>query len=353
MNRVPHGGAQATELAKHGLGVDDVLDLSANLHPDGPDPAVLDAVRSAPLDRYPDAEAIPLRDAIAAAHGLDPATVLPVPGGTAGIHLVARALLRPGDRTVVVTPAFGEYAAAARTAGASVIEVPATPPAFALDTSTLPRAALTFLCVPDNPTGRDLTREDVMRAVEATGGMVVLDAAYEPFTDRPAFATDLAQRTAEVIAVHSMTKLHAVPGLRLGYLVATPPVIARLAALQHAWPLDAPSIAAGVVAAAQHEARRARLGMMRKTRERLRAHWEGTGLTVAPGAANFLLVRVGDAKRVREALLDHRIVVRDASSFGLPEWVRIAVPPEEFGDELAAALVVVSVREAAEDQPSA
>lgn len=351
MNGVPHGGVQAAELASHGLSVDDVLDLSANLHPDGPDPAVLEAVRSVPLDRYPDAKALPLRDAIAAAHGLDPTTVLPVPGGTAGIHLVARALLRPGDRAAVVTPAFGEYAAAARIAGASVIEVPATPPAFTLDTSALPRAALTFLCVPDNPTGRDFTREDVMRAVEATGGTVVLDAAYEAFADRPAFASDLAQQTAEVIAVHSMTKLHAVPGLRLGYLVAAPPVIARLGAFQHAWSLDAPSIAAGIVAAAQHDARRARLGPMRETRERLRAHWEAAGLAVAPGATNFLLVRVGDAKRVREALFEHRIVVRDASSFGLPEWVRIAVPREEFRGELAAAVVAVTAPAAAGDQP--
>lgn len=347
MSGVPHGGAQEAELAAHGLRAEDVLDLSANLHPDGPDRAVVEAARSAPLDRYPHPGALPLRGAIAAAHGLDRLTVLATPGGTAGIHLVARTLLRPGDRATVVAPAFGEYAAAARHAGATVTEVRAAPPAFALDTGALPRAALTFLCAPDNPTGRDLTREEVVRAVEATGGTVVLDAAYEAFAGRAPFASDLARSDARVVAVHSMTKLHAVPGLRLGYVVAAPPLIARLSAAQHAWALDAPSIAAGVVAAAQHEARRARLASMRETREWLRAHWEGQGLAVAPGAANFLLVRVGDAARVREALLAHRIVVRDASSFGLPEWVRVAVPPVASVDELAAAVVAVAVRGAA------
>jgi histidinol-phosphate/aromatic aminotransferase/cobyric acid decarboxylase-like protein len=112
-------------------------------------------------------------------------------------------------------------------------------------------------------------------------------------------------------------------------------------------------MAAGVVAATQHETRRARLAPMRKTRERLRAHWEAAGLTVTPGAANFLLVRVGDGKRVREALFEHRIVVRDASSFGLTEWVRIAVPPEGFGDEVTAALIAVTARGAVEDQSPA
>ena len=348
MSGVMHGGAQEAELAAHGLRAEDVLDLSANLHPDGSDLAVIQAARSAPLDRYPHPEALPLRDAIAVAHGLDPATVLPTPGGTAGVHLVARALLRPNDRVTVVMPAFGEYAAATRNAGAMVTEVQTAPPAFALDTRALPRAALTFLCAPDNPTGRDLSREEVMRAVEATGGTVVLDAAYEAFADRAPFASDVARSNANVVAVHSMTKLHAVPGLRLGYVVATPPLIARLSASQHAWALDAPSIAAGVVAAAQHEARRARLGPMRETREWLRAHWEAEGLTVAPGAANFLLVRVGDAARVREGLLAHRIVVRDASSFGLPEWVRVAMPPAESVDEVAAAVVAVAVRGAAD-----
>ncbi len=346
MSGVTHGGASDAELAAHGLRAEDVLDLSANLHPDGPDPAVVEAARVVRLDRYPHPEALPLRAAIAAAHGLDPATVLPTPGGTAGIHLAAHALLQPGDRATVVAPAFGEYAAAARHAGATVVEVRATPPTFALDTGALPRAALTFLCAPDNPTGRDLTREDVTHAAEVTGGTVLLDAAYEAFAARVPFASDLARSSANVIAVHSMTKLHAVPGLRLGYIVAAPPLVARLSAGQHAWALDAPSIAAGVVAAAQHDARRARLAVMRETREWLRAYWEREGLAVAPGAANFLLVRTGDAARVRESLLAHRIVVRDASSFGLPEWIRVAVPPVALCGEVAAAVVAVAIESA-------
>lgn len=339
MSGVVHGGAQDAELAALGLSALDILDLSANLHPDGADPAVIEAARTARLDRYPHAEALPLREAIARAHGLDPATVLPTPGGTAAIHLLARALLKTGDRAAVVPPAFGEYAAAACAAGATVIEALVTPPSFHLDVAVLPRVDVTFLCVPDNPTGRDLTHTEVLQAAEVSGGMVVIDAAYEPFADRAPFASDLARTNANVVAVHSMTKLHAVPGLRLGYVVAAPPVIALLASLQHSWALDAPSIAAGVVAVSQHEARRAALASMRQTREVLRAHWEAAGLDVAPGVANFLLVRVGDASRVRTALLAHRIVVRDASSFGLAEWVRVAVPPAARCDEVASAFL--------------
>lgn len=344
MSEVEHGGAQDAELAALGLTALDVLDLSANLHPDGPDPRVIEAGRSAALDRYPHPRALPLRVAIARAHGLDPATVLPTPGGTAAIHLVARALLGSADRATVIAPAFGEYAAAASAAGAAIVEVTPAPPTFTLDIDRLPRAAVTFLCVPDNPTGRDLSRADMLRAVEVTGGAVVIDAAYEPFAGRAPFASDLARGDAKVVAIHSMTKLHAIPGLRLGYIVAAPALIAQFSALQHSWALDAPSIAAGIEAAGQHEARRAALGTMRLTREWLRGRWVEAGLAVAPGLANFLLVRVGAGGRVREALLDQRIVVRDASSFGLPEWIRVAIPPEARGEVLASAVVSAAAK---------
>ncbi len=143
---VVHGGADDAELAAHGLRAEDVLDLSANLHPDGPHPAVIEAARSAPLDRYPHAEALPLREAIAAAYHLDPVTVLPVPGGTAAIHLVARVLLKPDERAFVITPAFGEYAAAARSAGATVVEVRTPPPDFSINVNESPFTAVARTC---------------------------------------------------------------------------------------------------------------------------------------------------------------------------------------------------------------
>lgn len=84
------------------------------------------------------------------------------------------------------------------------------------------------------------------------------------------------------------------------------------------------------------------LTSMRDTREWLRARWEHAGLEVAPGAANFLLVRTGDALHTGEMLLTDRIVVRDASSFGLSEWIRIAVPPPAARDRVAAAVIAAS-----------
>lgn len=342
MSAVVHGGVQAEELRALGLDPSNVVDLSANLHPAGPDERVLAAARTTALDRYPPADAGPLRETIARAYGLDPACVLVTPGATAAIHLLARAFLREGDRCAILEPTFGEYAAAARAAGASPIEVRATPPAFDPPTEDerLEGAAMTVLCNPNNPTGRYLGRTEVER-LATRSRLLVLDVAYSDFV-RDAWDADALVGQHLVAVVHSMTKLHAIPGLRLGYIVATPAVIARVAALQPSWSIDAASHAAGLVAVDQRDARRAALATLPHTRDRVRSACEQAGWTVIRGHANFLLVHTGDGAASWLALLRGGFAVRDCASFGLPEWVRIAVPAEAHADALVEAIARVA-----------
>lgn len=130
-NRVVHGGLQEAEIRALGLDPAEVVDLSANLHPAGPDPEVLAAARGARLDRYPPADAAPLREAIAAMSDLDPTMVLPTPGATAALHLVAGVALDGGGSAIAFGPTFGEYAAATAGAGVSLTTFRAEPPEFA------------------------------------------------------------------------------------------------------------------------------------------------------------------------------------------------------------------------------
>jgi histidinol-phosphate/aromatic aminotransferase/cobyric acid decarboxylase-like protein len=335
MHAVVHGSVQDVELAALGLRREDVIDLSANLHPAGPDPAVIEAARAAALDRYPPPDAGPLREAIAAHHGLDPAMVLVTPGATAAIHLVARTLIEVGDAAAIFPPTFGEYRAALDLAGACVREHPAASPAFEVPVAAVEPAALAFLCRPNNPTGTALSGSDVTQLLDRlTGGTLVLDVAYAPFLDGEdgLDAHALMRSGAPVVAVHSMTKLHAIPGLRLGYVVANKATIARIEAAQPSWSIDAPAFDAGLVAIGQAEARRALLAELPATRDRMRAAFEAAGCATAPGRANFLLAEVGDASAARAALLRRGFAVRDCTSFGLPGWVRVAVPASPVGD---------------------
>lgn len=341
MVSVVHGGLDPREIAAMGLDPASVVDLSANLHRDGISPTVRAALESATWDRYPPADAAPLREAIAAHEGVPPEMVLPVAGATGGIHLLARCFA-PGQDVAVLGPTFGEYRAAIEAAGGRAIAIDAGPPAFAPPIDRIPRAALGFLCNPNNPTGAFLVRDEVERAATRLGGLLVLDVAYEPFTAPRWNPVDLVRAGVNVAVLRSMTKLHAMPGVRLGYLVASAEVIARLAALQPAWTLDAAAHAAGLVALTETEDRVTALDAMRATRDALRQSWQDAGLAVAPSQANFLTVRVGSALRVREDLARRGFLVRDCTSFGLPEWVRLSVPRSEQAERLAAALIAVT-----------
>lgn len=335
MSLVPHGGLRDEEARAAGVDPAAVIDLSTNLHPAGPHPAVVRAAAEAPIGRHPDPQATPLRAAIAALHGVDPTMVLVTAGATEAIYLVARTLLRPGDRATLFDPTFGEYAAAIRAAGATVVSQRAAPPAFAVDLPAVTSAPLAYLCQPNNPTGVYHAHPTVVDLLgRLAGGTLALDLTYEPFVEEAWDVHALVRAGAPVIAIHSLTKLHAIPGLRLGYAVAAPATVARLAAAIPPWTVDAPALAAGIVAVGQDEERRGALAAMWRTRERLRTAWEQQGLAVAPGRANFLLVRVGAADRLRAALLRRGFAVRDCASFGLPRWVRIAVPAAGEADRL-------------------
>src|SRR5690606_20066350 len=161
------------------------------------------------LDRYPSPDAAPLHEAIAAMSDLDPAMVLPTPGATAALHLVARVSLAGGGSAVTFGPTFGEYAAATAGAGVSLTTFRTEPPEFAppLDAEEVRDASITFVCQPNNPTGVYLDQPALTRLAEASH-LLVVDAAYNDFVRDAWDPDDLVREGLPVVVVHSLTKLH-------------------------------------------------------------------------------------------------------------------------------------------------
>jgi histidinol-phosphate/aromatic aminotransferase/cobyric acid decarboxylase-like protein len=340
MSAVVHGGLRADELAALGIDPVDVLDLSANLHPFGPHPHVLLTAREADLRHYPEAHAESLRTEIASRAGLDASQVLVTAGATDAIHLAARALLRPGDSCALWPPTFGEYTAAITAAGATAVEYRSEPPEFAprLDVAAAPLAMpLAILCNPNNPTGVYLERAQVEALHARLGGTLLLDVAYDPFVEDAWDADDLVRAGTDMLVVHSMTKLHAVPGVRIGYVTGAAERIAQLAALQPSWTVSATALAAGPAMLSVERWQRDALPAISAVRAQLATSLATSAVEVVAGRANFLLARVGAAPAFRLALLRRGFAVRDCTSFGLPEWVRIAVPAEGAVRRLLAA----------------
>ena len=327
---VAHGSVALAELRPYGLTPADVLDFSVNTNPLGPAPSVLRAVCDTNWSRYPGDDEAPLRQQLA---DLNHVTQNQIVLGNGSVDLMWWTLLaavRPGDSVAVPDHTFGEYAHAARAVGAQVV-----------DLQHASSARILFLCQPNNPTGDYRPRDDIQRCLsDQPDRLLVLDEAYAAFVDARWPAEQLLESHPNLVVLRSMTKDHALPGLRLGYLLASPPVACAVAAVRPPWNVNSGALRAGLAAlspAAQLHLQHAR-DVVAQSRTHLTRELTRLGLSVTPSDANFVLVEVGDAPGFRRALLSLGIVVRDCTSFGLPAHVRIACRLPSECERLVAAI---------------
>lgn len=333
-----HGGLDAAELRSLGLQHYQVLDFSANINPLGTSGLVRQAAAEADLSAYPDRYCLALREELAARLGVEVDNLIVGNGSTELIHLLARAFLRQGDNCLIFAPTFGEYEAAATIAGADVHLFRAEetqgfqwPVDDAMEVIQQVRPRMVFLCNPNNPTGVYLDRVDVESIRGAVGGdsLLLLDDAYVPLAD---WQWDSASMLSEgnVAILRSMTKDHALAGVRLGYMVAQSDIVEAVRQLQPSWSVNTVAQSVGIAALEDEahvaDARR----VISEAKEYLFHELDTLGVPVMPSAANFVLARVGNAPDIRHALLRRAIAVRDCTSFGLPEHIRVAIRrPEE------------------------
>ncbi|MEO8815862.1 MAG: cobyrinate a,c-diamide synthase, partial [Mycobacterium sp.] len=315
-----------------------LLDFAVNVYA-GPRPGWLDTALHAALDdatAYPDASAA--RAALAHRHGRAPDDVLPTAGASEAFDLVAR--LRRWRRPVLVHPQYTGPHTALIAAGHSVTVVCCHgDDGFALHPESMPDDAdLVVVGNPTNPTGV-LHSADSLRRLLRPGRVVLID---EAFLDAiPGEPESLAgEQHPGLLVSRSLTKHWSIPGIRAGYLLGDPTLIAQAARLQIPWSVSAPALAAMLACSDQ----RALVESAHRAAEM--AGWR-TGLTDAltqrrvpfvAGAAPYVLAQVGAG--VHASLRANGIAVRRADTFpGLDDrWVRIAVRAPAATRQLLAAL---------------
>ncbi|MGH1563896.1 cobyrinate a,c-diamide synthase [Mumia sp. DW29H23] len=320
----------------------DFVDLAVNVW-DGPRPAWLDAALRSSLEdlhRYPDASRA--EAALAQRHGRAPDDVLATAGAAEAFGLVAR--LRPWRRPVVVHPQFTEPDVALAEAGHQVTHVLLDADGgFRLDPALVPDDAdLVVVGNPTNPTSR-LHPAATVRDLTRPGRLVVVDEAFMDFV--PGETASLAgARTPGVLVVRSLTKLWSIPGVRAGYVLGEPDVVAALRAAQAPWSVSTTAAAATVAcatdeAAAEAEQRAATTAAYRRV---LLEGLADLGIPyVGDPAGPFVLACPGDG--VRERLRAEGFAVRRCDTFpGLgADWVRIAVRPPATTEGLLSTLRAV------------
>lgn len=324
-----HGGLVLAELDALGLTPRDVVDFSVNTNTYGPHPSVVEAIRSAPLDRYPDSTARAARESLAALHGV-PAEGVTVGNGSADLMwTIARTHLDHASRVAFLNPTFAEFPAAAAACGAQLFPWEGLAPDLAALREHVREHAIDvlYLCSPNTPTGASVAPADAARfAADHPRLVMVLDEAFLSLSER---ATEPpVTMPPNVIRVRSLTKDHAIPGVRVGFTMAAPVVAARLEAGRPAWTTSSMAQAAVVAACGLtsfvDDCRRRMLA----DRDRLQHDLRSAGWNPLPTTTFFFLMPVDDAEAMRRRLLPHGVLVRDCASFGLPGHVRIAARPE-------------------------
>lgn len=342
-----HGGPDSAELRRLGVAPHDLLDFSVCVNPYGPAPGVRAALAGASIDRYPDRDCVRLRAALAEAQSLRPTQILVGNGSTELIAWTVQAFLAAGDRVLVLGPTYGEYARAARLCGANVeaLIAPAEAgfqlhPELVAHTLFELEPRVVFLCRPNNPTGSVIDLPTLQNwATQHPATLYVVDEAYLAFGDKLESAVLLAK--ANMLVLRSMTKDHAFAGLRLGYAVAEEYIIEALKTVRTPWSVSTPAQDAGVAALRSLEHLVDSLGKLAAAKDDLVRGVERLGLSVAPSRTHYFLVDVGDGAEWRRRLLEHKILVRDCASFGLPAYIRIAARTVGDNGRLLDALQVV------------
>src|SRR5437764_6483878 len=249
-----HGALDFAELDRLGLAPEAVVDFSMNGNPYGPSPRVREAIAQVPSDRYPDREVLALRQVLAGHLDITPEQLLVGNGSTELIWLLALAFVRPADPVVLVGPTFGEYTRAAILMGAHLQHYTAQPDeSFRVVPEQITQCLqqwqprLVFVCNPNNPTGTFVTPDTIAHWATAwPGTLFIVDEAYLTFTANA--PSVLPRLRHNMLVLRSMTKAYALAGLRLGYAVGSPDVLAALQRARPPWSVNALAQAAGIAA---------------------------------------------------------------------------------------------------------
>ena len=329
--------------ARHGISPKDVVRFDHNTSPFTSDWAPqLTAPLAQHLNEYPGASYAPLRAAAGAYLGVEAEWVVPGAGVDEIILLIAKAFLRKGTRSTAATPTYPLYEIATLQEEADFLGVPYRPD-FGFPGEQLADASetaeVTWICVPNNPTGDRPSDEALRRVIGSAKGLVVIDAAYAEFSDD--HWADLVRNEPHVIVMHTLSKAFGLAALRVGFAIAHPALIDQLDGVRPPGSISTMSAALGEEALRNPQRMRRHVDQLIKQRDALSASLQGIGVAVVPGSnTNFLLCEIGDtATWLAGDLMTEGLVVRSFPPDGpLASFLRFTVRSPTENDRLIDAL---------------
>lgn len=338
-----HGGNVYRAARQYGLNLEEILDFSASVSPLGVPETVMQAVKTSldTIAHYPDPACQVFRQTAAAELGVESENIIAGNGAAELIYLIVRMLLPRW--ALLPVPTFSEYGHAAGSTGGRLRYVGLQPEdtrfVFPVDDfcKAIQGADLAFICNPNNPTGTLLDKAELQEILEVGQDnhcFIVVDEAYLDFV-KDGSDYSLVKQVLEydnLLIIKSLTKVYALPGLRIGYAIGNKALIRKMNNLRDPWSVNALAQAAGAAALQDKDYRTRLQEMVWEERQFLFEEIKKLpGMKPYLPTANFILINTFEtgftAGYLQENLARAGLLIRDCTSFkGLgPYYLRIAV----------------------------
>jgi len=333
-------------------GVDRIIKLASNENALGASASAIEAYHRAAdqIHLYPDGDCVDLRRAISERYEVNRDQILCTAGSEQMLRMLPRAYAGPGDEILFGQYGFVVYRMAAHGVGATPVTV--EEPDHRVDVNLLleavtARTRIVYIANPGNPTGTYLNPQEMqqLRAGLPDNVLLVIDAAYADYVERDDYESGLSmvdEGPANVVVTRTLSKLHGLASLRVGWTYGPPEILNVVARLRGGFNVTGPAQAAGIAAVGDE----AHMVASRAFNERwltwLSDEIQNLGYKVTPSVTNFLLVHFAEGAESAEAANEHLrsrgIIVRPVGSYGMPDALRVTVGKEDENKAFIAAL---------------
>jgi histidinol-phosphate aminotransferase len=346
----PYAPGTPIEQVQREYGLKDVIKLASNENPLGVSPRALAAIeRALPrLNFYPDGQSYYLRQAIAEHLGFEREQVTVGNGADGIIMQLCMAYLEDESEVIVSRSSFPVYDRFTHTMRATLVKTPLTEN-YGLDLKAMARAIsdrtrLVFVCNPNNPTGTIVTAGKVDAFMEAVPDhvLVIFDEAYYEYVesdDYPDTLRYIREGRQNVMTMRTFSKSHGLAGIRLGYAIAAPEILAPMNQVKGIFNVNLLAQVAGIAALNDETFLIKSVAANRAGLNFLYGEFERLGLNYIESHGNFVLVEIGpQATTVQQQLLERGVIVRPCTAYDLPDLLRISVGDETQNTRLIEAL---------------
>ena len=336
---IPYEPGKPVEEVEREYGIVNSIKLASNENPLGPSPRAMAALR-AKLDQlhlYPDGDCFYLKNGLAKKLGVAPDRLIFGNGSNEIIELAARTFLRAGDEAVMADQAFVVYQLIVQAVGGKSQRVPLRDYTHDLDAiadAVSAQTRMVFLANPNNPTGTIFRRpawEKFLGKV-SPDVLLIVDEAYFEYVEEADYPDSLKYHEPgrAMLTLRTFSKLYGLAGLRVGYGIGLPELIAMMQRVRQPFNVNAPAQWAALAALGDADHVEHSLTVNRQGRSFLQEEFKRLGLEFVPSHGNFILVRVGKGQEIFKQLLSQGVIVRPMGGYRFPEHIRVTVgTPDE------------------------